>query len=978
MSVICHNFVQNTWKKDLCSNCFKSSAEHKHAETRNNELLNFINGGVTNPLSGSNGEILGRYISQATTIYQSRNLQARAWQSLIIDQKSATKGHNLSMKLPVTCLTDPIKPTDPPTSETKEKSSDDRPDDNVKEETVANEVSEETPNVTTSEKKEVKPSVRFHEEEVLVIGYGGNDYDPNEPAWEMNSEEGDDWMFETMDNTTEERILTRMTKENTEFNSDNSNLLKDPAKEEEVHCMNVKNAISMLEGRNTKTNGVDVEKEDTSSKVRNHSHPTVKPVPEVIKLENADVKPCSNKKSREKENKNEKIGTAQTNSTKVEENKPKVDKDQTVEEKKVTSSKKSDERSEKNQKVEEKKVTSSKKSDERSEKNQKVEEKKVTISKKSDERSEKIQKVEEKKVTSSKKSDERSEKNQKVEEKKVTSSKKTNEKSDKNQKTEENPSPKIQENLNDFPVYSIVSKQPKSVEPISASTNVVPQNCNEIQNSDEPYYKSPTANNKTVVPESQAAEFLNYDVPARSNPDADEHNIIDELNGSHYEIVNSDPQAVEQVVPEKESLNHTTDLPPELPTTPPPNNFINDEHATSKQIAEHIGITPTAQSSFLHNTRSQEFEKCNTYNKEEDNFPESDYSSKDSEEVTTTTNPIYTPTNVDSSDSESSTKQMPKIKPKIPVKPSNLVSKAEIKPTSDSDSSAKSDDGYDTVEYPQENFQEVEDISSEQECEIYQDVATVRLQAPSNDKNIPLESELSKQRSGSSKRQAPPPPKTTSTDSVPLPPKKSQRHSMTFPDVGSPTNNSKPKSCTLSGFHRIRIGSSKSSPENKEAKTKKGKFWKKILNRFSRDSDNSDSGKSNNFQDDQKVKLSKTPSDSSAKKVRLQIIHPIDFEQSGGPQIIESPSITTAEDGMPSVIDCASPASSICSGTSPGLSDDNATSSDSGGNYESVGEDEDSSTGHNGYASQGVSKVMTDIKKRPKTGSLFTLFSLFL
>jgi hypothetical protein len=28
MSTICPKFVQNAWKKDLCSNCFKSKEEH--------------------------------------------------------------------------------------------------------------------------------------------------------------------------------------------------------------------------------------------------------------------------------------------------------------------------------------------------------------------------------------------------------------------------------------------------------------------------------------------------------------------------------------------------------------------------------------------------------------------------------------------------------------------------------------------------------------------------------------------------------------------------------------------------------------------------------------------------------------------------------------------------------------------------------------------------------------------------------------
>lgn len=34
MSPVCHNFVQNAWKKDLCSNCFKSREEHQKIEQK--------------------------------------------------------------------------------------------------------------------------------------------------------------------------------------------------------------------------------------------------------------------------------------------------------------------------------------------------------------------------------------------------------------------------------------------------------------------------------------------------------------------------------------------------------------------------------------------------------------------------------------------------------------------------------------------------------------------------------------------------------------------------------------------------------------------------------------------------------------------------------------------------------------------------------------------------------------------------------
>lgn len=41
MSPVCHNFVQNAWKKDFCSNCFKSREEHSKQE-KNTESSKYI------------------------------------------------------------------------------------------------------------------------------------------------------------------------------------------------------------------------------------------------------------------------------------------------------------------------------------------------------------------------------------------------------------------------------------------------------------------------------------------------------------------------------------------------------------------------------------------------------------------------------------------------------------------------------------------------------------------------------------------------------------------------------------------------------------------------------------------------------------------------------------------------------------------------------------------------------------------------
>lgn len=203
MSVICQNFVQNAWKKDLCSNCFKSFSDHAASledscsviltskevqENEKNAVLNHLNG--------------TRYISQATTIYES-------WKSLIEDQKSTAF---VLLKTPerVERNADAGNPV-----VAKEKS--DQPSTNG----IAQGIlklgakSSELPR---------RNSVGFKEDHVQVIGYGGNDdYDSDEGNWEMSSD--DDISLESLDCTEEEKVITKITKENTDFNANNENLL---------------------------------------------------------------------------------------------------------------------------------------------------------------------------------------------------------------------------------------------------------------------------------------------------------------------------------------------------------------------------------------------------------------------------------------------------------------------------------------------------------------------------------------------------------------------------------------------------------------------------------------------------------------------------------------------------------------------------------------------------------------------------------
>ncbi|XP_042226050.1 mucin-5AC-like isoform X2 [Homarus americanus] len=95
MSVICQTFVQNTWRKDLCSNCFKSKEEHgvgvRDTESKDGKLLGG-GGGVSlslrsrtgvEGLSGGGGS--RRYIGVAGGVYQ-RGYYNNSWKSIMIDQ----------------------------------------------------------------------------------------------------------------------------------------------------------------------------------------------------------------------------------------------------------------------------------------------------------------------------------------------------------------------------------------------------------------------------------------------------------------------------------------------------------------------------------------------------------------------------------------------------------------------------------------------------------------------------------------------------------------------------------------------------------------------------------------------------------------------------------------------------------------------------------------------------------------------------
>ncbi|XP_071544297.1 uncharacterized protein [Panulirus ornatus] len=101
MSVICQTFVQNTWRKDLCSNCFKSKDEHGgggrggagggggKAREAGGDPGDFA-------FSRSSAEGLGsgvgggsrRYMGVAGRVYQ-RGYYSKSWKSIMIEKSEA-------------------------------------------------------------------------------------------------------------------------------------------------------------------------------------------------------------------------------------------------------------------------------------------------------------------------------------------------------------------------------------------------------------------------------------------------------------------------------------------------------------------------------------------------------------------------------------------------------------------------------------------------------------------------------------------------------------------------------------------------------------------------------------------------------------------------------------------------------------------------------------------------------------------------
>lgn len=311
MSVICQNFVQNAWKKDLCSNCFKSVGDHEMSESISNDQMKNSN---------------GRYVSQASSGSPSMSNSAphTTWKSLISERNSKNSqpfkletgfqgrlltinkashagekngvnngslknGHasdselssqqskrtvngritktdfsqikknsqpingysmqngNRHLEVKVEHNGTKIKDVNNERGTTFQKIHDANKETSkqgfvtaskelklVKSKsedtlyTPIHSILKKTVSTPVKEKQSRRGSnVGFAEEEPLVIGYGGRDFSAEELEWDMNSSDGEnDNGMDSLDETEDDKAFSTMTKRNTEFNSDNANLIQ--------------------------------------------------------------------------------------------------------------------------------------------------------------------------------------------------------------------------------------------------------------------------------------------------------------------------------------------------------------------------------------------------------------------------------------------------------------------------------------------------------------------------------------------------------------------------------------------------------------------------------------------------------------------------------------------------------------------------------------------------------------------------------
>lgn len=356
MSVICHNFVQNAWKKDLCSNCFKSVGDHEgidiiqDTDGSNSNCIEHRNGRhdsqTPSPNAGSNGAphttwkslisekngknsqpfklengFKGRLLTINKALngtdkqnYGEMNRKDRTTSQPVVTESSVNNATNGCLKKPVgrfgnghqikqngsikngiharneqssvdktkvknaqvSVFNKPMMMNGHSPDLGKDRVSDKKTNQakfaiSSSEDVVASvqanlhsilKKSTSTP-VDNGGQYRRSSNVGFKDEEPLVIGYGGRDFSPEELEWEMASDGEAEGVSDSLDETEDDRVFSKMTRQNTEFNSDNANLIENERKE------NQKNVNEINKSKQNETCQPPRNKNDKQTNSRN-------------------------------------------------------------------------------------------------------------------------------------------------------------------------------------------------------------------------------------------------------------------------------------------------------------------------------------------------------------------------------------------------------------------------------------------------------------------------------------------------------------------------------------------------------------------------------------------------------------------------------------------------------------------------------------------------------------------------------------
>nr|XP_027226127.1 proline-rich protein 36-like [Penaeus vannamei] len=253
MSVICQTFVQNAWRKDLCSNCFKSKDEGSRG------------GGGAGDEGGVGGS--RRYVGVAGSVYQRSYYSRNSWNAMVI-AKSASSLKSPRLIKDMSCLVrsqsearllsellgqgrgpepkggaadDKGDASSDLGSDASHDGSSSAPSSSASSEASASLANSDTASLRSEaeshhsdlEKEEApergpgRGAIAFRATLEEVIGFGGDvDYSDDEDDF-MDDDDDDDDEDDFAQLSPDERVLRRLTEKNTDFNSDNDNLKKD-------------------------------------------------------------------------------------------------------------------------------------------------------------------------------------------------------------------------------------------------------------------------------------------------------------------------------------------------------------------------------------------------------------------------------------------------------------------------------------------------------------------------------------------------------------------------------------------------------------------------------------------------------------------------------------------------------------------------------------------------------------------------------